>query len=86
MVILMRKNYVITRNFEGVVKPELSNKVVSNEKITLLKQGNIVDINKKTRYHNGQNINGPLMQAIIEHRLHPSIIIIKEKMCLKFLF
>ena len=52
MVILMRKNYVITRNFGGVVKPELSNKVVSNEKITLLKQVNIVDINKKTRYHN----------------------------------
>ena len=52
MVILMRKNYVITRNLGGVVKPELSNNVVSNEKITLLKQGNIVDINKKTRYHN----------------------------------
>ena len=41
MVILMKKNYVVIRNFEGVVKPVLSNKVVSNEKITLVEQDNI---------------------------------------------
>ena len=32
-----------------------------------------------------QNIDDPLMKAIIKYRLHPSIIAIKEK-CLKFLF
>ena len=47
MIILMRKNYVITRNFGGVVKPVLSNKVVSNEKITLVEQDNIVENEKK---------------------------------------
>ena len=48
MVILMKKNYVVIRNFEGVVKPVLSNKVVSNEKITLVEQDNIVENDKKT--------------------------------------
>ena len=32
-----------------------------------------------------QNIDDPLMKAIIKHSLHPSIIAIKET-CLKFFF
>ena len=33
-----------------------------------------------------QNIDNPLMKAIVKYRLHPAIITIKKKMCLKFLF
>ena len=36
-----------TKKFCGVVKPVLSNKVVSHEKITLVEQGNIVENDKK---------------------------------------
>ena len=89
------------KKFWGVVKPELSNKVVSNEKIILVEKDNIVENDKKTvtvlndffsniitnlgipQYIEGepvsQNIDDPLMKAIIKYRLHPSIIAIKEK-------
>ena len=101
------KNFSDYRKFWGVVKPVLSNKVVSNEKITLVEKDNIVENDKKTatvlndffsniitnlgipQYIEGepvsQNIDDPLMKAIIKCRLHPSIIAIKEK-CLKFPF
>ena len=36
-----------TKKFCGVVKPVLSNKVVSHEKITLVEQDNIVENDKK---------------------------------------
>ena len=83
------------------MKPILSNKAVSNEKITLAEQDNIVENDKKTatalnnffsniitnlgipQYIEGepvsQNIDDPLMKAIIKYRLHPSIIAIKKK-------
>ena len=94
--------------FWGVVKPALSNKVVSNEKITLVEQSNIVENDIKTatifndffsyiitnlgipQYIEGepisQNINDPLMKAIVKYRLHPSIIAIKEKCVSSFPF
>ena len=84
------------------------NKVVSNEKITLVERDSIVEKDKKTaavlneffsniitnlgipQYIEGepvsQNIDDPLMKAIIKYRLHPSIIAIKEKCVSSFSF
>ena len=89
------------KTFWGVVKPVLPNKVVSNEKTSLVEQDNIAENDKKTatvlddffsnivtnlgipQYIKGepvsQNIDDPLMKAIVKYRLHPSIIPIKEK-------
>ena len=44
----MRQTCVITGNFGGAVKPLLSNKVVSYEKITLVEDDNIVENGKNT--------------------------------------
>ena len=105
---LNEKKLCDNKKFWGVVKPVLSNKVVSNEKITLVEKGNIVENDKKTatvlndffsniitnlgipQYIEGepvsQNIDDPLMKAIIKYRLHPSIIAIKEKCVSSFSF
>ena len=45
---LREKDLCDNKNFLGVVKPLLSNKFVSNEKITLVEHGNIVESNKNT--------------------------------------
>ena len=45
---LNEKKLCDNKRFWGVVKPLLSNKVVSNEKITLVEQENIVKNDKKT--------------------------------------
>ena len=99
--ISMKKRYETIRNFASVVKPLLSNKVVSNEKITLIENNNINENDEKTatvlnnffsnvitslyipQYNESeplsQNINNPLIAAIIKYRSHPSIIVIKDK-------
>ena len=45
---LNEKKLCDNKRFWGVVKPLLSNKVVSNEEITLVEQENIVKNDKKT--------------------------------------
>ena len=45
---LNEKKLCDNKKFWGVVKPVLSNKVVFNEKITLVEQNNIVENDKKT--------------------------------------
>ena len=45
---LCEKDLCDNKNFLGVVKPLLSNKFVSNEKITLVEHSNIVESNKNT--------------------------------------
>ena len=47
MVILMRKNYVKIKNFGGVGKPELWNKIVSNENSILLNSKTLHKMTKK---------------------------------------
>ena len=44
----MRHACVIIRNFGGVVKPLLSNKVVYNEKITLVEDDKIIENDKNS--------------------------------------
>ena len=46
---LSEKKLCDNKKFGGVVKPVLSNKVVSNEKITLVEQDNIVENEKKKK-------------------------------------
>ena len=94
--ILDEKKICDNKKFWSVVKPLLSNKVVSNENITLPENNNIVENDEKTatlfnnflsnvikslniRQYNEtepviQNINDPLIVAIIKYRSHPSII------------
>ena len=89
------------KKFLSVAKPLLSNKVVSNEKMTLIENNNIIENDEKTatnlnnffsdvitslnipQYNKtetvSQNINDPLIAAIIKYRAHPSIIAIKDK-------
>ena len=89
------------KKFLSVAKPLLSNKVVSNEKMTLIENNNIIKNDEKTAtvlnnffsdvitslnipQHNetetvSQNINDPLIAAIIKYRSHSSIIAIKDK-------
>ena len=81
MVILMRKNCVIIRNF-GVF--EKDNIVENDKKIaTVLKNffSNIISNLGIPRYIEGepasQNIDDPLIKAITKYRLHRSIIAIK---------
>ena len=45
---LLEKDLCDNKTFLGVVKPLLSNKFVSNEKITLVEHSNIVESNKNT--------------------------------------
>ena len=45
---LNEKKLCDNKKFWGVFKPVLSNKVVSNEKITLVEQDNILENDKKT--------------------------------------
>ena len=47
MVILMRKNYVKIKNFGGVGKLELWNKIVSNENSILLNRTTLHKMTKK---------------------------------------
>ena len=83
------------------MKPLLLNKVVSNEKMPLIENNNIIENDKRTatvlnnffsnviaylniqQYNENepvsQNINVPLITAIIKYRSHPSIIAIKDK-------
>ena len=98
---LDEKKICDNKKFWSVVKPLLSNKVVSNEKITLIENNNIIENDEKTatvlnnffsnvitslnipQYNEtepvSQNINDPLIAAIIKYRSHPSIIAIKDK-------
>ena len=97
---LDEKKICDNKKFWSVVKPLLSNKVVSNEKITLI-ENNIIENDEKTaavlnnffsnvitslnipQYNEtepvSQNMNDPLIAAIIKYRFHPSIIAIKDK-------
>ena len=105
---LNEKKLCDIKKFWGAVKPTLSNKVASNEKITLVEQDNIVENDKKAatflndffsniitnlgipQYIEGepvsQNIDDPLMKAIIKYRFHPSIIAINQKCVSSFSF
>ena len=89
------------KKFWGVVKPVLSNKVMSSEKITLVENDDILENDKRaaTVFNNffsniitnlgipqyieeepiSQNIDDPLMKAIVKYRNHPSIVAIKGK-------
>ena len=98
---LNAKNLCDNKKFWGIVKPVLSNKVISNERITLVEHGDILENDNKTAtvFNNffsniitnlgipqyteeepiSQNIDDPLIKAIVKYRKHPSIIAIKEK-------
>ena len=95
------KNLCDSKKFWGVVKPVLSNKVMSSEKITLVENDDILENDKRTAtvFNNffsniitnlgipqyieekpiSQNIDDPLMKAIVKYRNHPSIVAIKGK-------
>ena len=95
------KNLCVNKKFWGAVKPVLSNKVMSSEKITLVENDDILENDKRTAtvFNNffsniitnlgipqyieeepiSQNIDDPLMKAIVQYRNHPSIAAIKGK-------
>ena len=95
------KNLCDNKKFWSVVKPVLSNKVMSSEKITLVENDDILENDKRTAtvFNNlfsnnitnlgipqyieeepiSQNIDDPLMKAIVKYRNHPSIVAIKGK-------
>ena len=83
------------------LKPVLSNKVMSSEKITLVENDDILENDKRTAtvFNNffsniitnldipqyieeepiSQNIDDPLMKALVKYRNHPRIVAIKGK-------
>ena len=105
---LDEKRICDNKKFWSVVKPILSNKVISNEKVTLIEDNNIVENDKKTAtvFNNffsniiknlgipeynetnpmSQNIEDPLMKAIMKCMFHPSIIAVKERCNSNFSF
>ena len=96
----MRKKSAIARHFGKLLKPVLSKKIKSNERITLIENDEIIQTEKGTaKFLNTffsnivqnldiqqynvddpicENINDPLLKAIVRYRNHPSIIAIKK--------
>ena len=84
------------KTFWKIIKPMLSKKIKSNERITLIENDEIIKTEKGTakvlnaffsnivqnldiqQYNNSENINDPLLKAIVRYRNHPRIVAIKK--------
>ena len=97
---LDEKNICDNKTFWKIVKPMLSKKIKSNERITLIENDEIIKTEKGTakvlnaffsnivqnldiqQYNVDdpicENINDPLLKAIVRYRNHPSIVAIKK--------
>ena len=74
---LDEKKICDNKTFWKIVKPMLSKKIKSNERITLIENDEII----KTEKGDDpifENINDPLLKAIVRYRNHPSIVAIKK--------
>ena len=96
----MRKKICDNKTFWKIIKPMLSKKIKSNERITLIENVEIIKTEKRTAkvlnslfskilqnldisQHNVddpicENINDPLLKAIVRYRNHPSIVAIMK--------
>ena len=96
----MRKKICDSKTFWKIVKPILSKKIKSNERITLIENDEIIKTEKGTakvlntffsnivqnldiqQYNVDdpicENINDPILKAIVRYRNHPSIVAIKK--------
>ena len=90
----MRKKICDNKTFWKIVKPMLSKKIKSNERITLIENDEIIKTDLKTFFSNivqnldiqqyyvddpiCENINDPIQKAIVRYRIHPSIVAIKK--------
>ena len=63
------------KKFWTIVKPLLSNKIMSSEKITLAEGTKIL---KNEQDLISDSISDPVKRAVVKYRAHPSIIAIKE--------
>ena len=91
---LDEKKITDDKTFWKTIKPFLSNKIVSREKVTLIEEDEILesDINTaqilNTFFFN--NINDPVIKSSVKYRNHPSILKIGEvcnrKKCSFFFF
>ena len=97
---LDEKNIYDNKTFWKTVKPMLSKKIKSNERITLIENDKIIKTEKGTaevlnaffsnivqnldiqQYNVDdpicENINDPLLKAIVRYRNHPSLVAIKK--------
>ena len=97
---LDQKNICDSKTFWKTVKPMLSKKIKSNERITLIENDEIIKTEKGTaevlnvffsnivqnlhiqQYNEDdpicENINEPVLKAIVRYRNHPSIVTIKS--------
>ena len=65
------------KTFWKIVKLMLSKKIKSNERITLIENDKIIKTEKGDDL-TFENINDPLLKAIVRYRNHPSIVAIKK--------
>ena len=87
---LNEKNFCDNKKFWKVVKPLLSNKIISNKKITIVEGdkvlneffSNVVTNLNIPRFNQidrtSENISDQIIKVIVNYWAHPSVIAIKE--------